>query len=116
VFGKSIIKLIGLIFAGAIALAGGAELLASVVAVVVAFRAGNPFPLFLVGFVTIVLLRVVKKQTEDTPVKMILNIVAYAATGYLVVVAFVVALPFGLVASIATAIVTSVIVSFIGDP
>jgi len=116
VFGKSIIKLIGLIFAGAIALAGGAELLASVVAVVVAFRAGNPFPLFLVGFVTIVLLRVVKKQTEDTPVKMILNIVAYAATGYLVVVAFVVALPFGLVASIATAIATSVIVSFIGDP
>jgi hypothetical protein len=63
-----------------------------------------------------VLLRVVKRLTEDTPVKMILNIVSYAATGYLVVVAFVVALPFGLVASIATAITTSVIVSFIGDP
>jgi hypothetical protein len=116
VFGKGIIKLIGLIFAGAIALAGGAELLASVVAVVLAFRAGNPFPLLLVGIVTIVLLRVVKRLTEDTPVKMILNIVSYAATGYLVVVAFVVALPFGLVASIATAITTSVIVSFIGDP
>ncbi len=115
-FGKSIIKLIGLIFAGAIALAGGAELLASVVAVVLAFRAGNPIPLLLVGIVTIVLLRIVKKQTSDTPVKMILNIVAYAATGYLVVVAFVVALPFGLVASVATAIATSVIVSFLGDP
>ncbi len=115
-FGKGIIKLIGLIFAGAIALAGGAELLASVVAVVLAFRGGNPLPLLLVGIVTIVLLRVVKKQTDDTPVKMILNIVSYAATGYLVVVAFVVALPFGLVASIATAIATSVIVSFIGDP
>jgi hypothetical protein len=116
VFGKSIIKLIGLIFAGAIALAGGAELLASVVGVVLAFRAGNPFPLLLVGIVTIILLRVVKKQTEETPVKMILNIVAYAATGYLVVVAFVVALPYGLMASIVTAIATSVVISFIGDP
>ncbi len=115
-FGKSIIKLIGLVFAGAIALAGGAELLASVVAVVIAFRMGNPFPLIIVGIVTVVLLRVVKKQTEETPVKMILNIVAYAATGYLVVVAFVVALPYGIVASIATAISTSVVVSFIGDP
>ncbi|MHA1963181.1 MAG: hypothetical protein ACXACG_00540 [Candidatus Thorarchaeota archaeon] len=115
-FGKSIIKLIGLIFAGAIALAGGAELLASVVGVVLAFRAGNPFPLLLVGIVTIILLRVVKKQTEETPVKMILNIVAYAATGYLVVVAFVVALPYGLMASIVTAIATSVVISFIGDP
>ena len=115
-FGKSIIKLIGLIFAGAIALAGGAELLASVVGVVLAFRSGNPFPLVLVGVVTIVLLRVVKRQTEETPVKMILNIVAYAATGYLVVVAFVIALPYGLVASIATAITTSVVISFIGDP
>ena len=115
-FGKSIIKLIGLVFAGAIALAGGAELLASVVAVVFAFRLGNPFPLVIVGIVTIVLLRIVKNQTEETPVKMILNIVAYAATGYLVVVAFVIALPYGIVTSIATAITTSVIVSFIGDP
>lgn len=115
-FGKSIIKLIGLIFAGAIALAGGAELLASVVGVVLAFRSGNPFPLLLVVIVTIILLRIVKKQTEETPIKMILNIVAYAATGYLVVVAFVIALPYGLVASIATAIATSVVISFIGDP
>ena len=61
-FGKSIIKLIGLIFAGAIALAGGAELLASVVGVVLAFRSGNPFPLLLVGIVTVILLRIVKRQ------------------------------------------------------
>jgi hypothetical protein len=116
VFGRSIIKLIGLVFAGAIALAGGAELLASVVGVVLAFRAGNPFPLLLVSVVTVILLRIVKLQTEETPVKMILNIVSYAATGYLVVVAFVIMLPYGLVASIVTAIATSVVVSFIGDP
>ena len=115
-FGKSIIKLIGLIFAGAIALAGGAELLASVVGVVLAFRSGNPFPLILLVIVTIILLRIVKKQTEETPIKMILNIVAYAATGYLVVVAFVIALPYGLVASVVTAIATSVVISLIGDP
>ena len=115
-FGKSIIKLIGLIFAGAIALAGGAELLASVVGVVLAFRSGNPLPLLFVGILTIILLRIVKKQTEETPIKMILNIVAYAATGYLVVVAFVIALPYGLVASVVTAITTSVVISFIGDP
>jgi hypothetical protein len=116
VFGKSIIKLIGLVFAGAIAFAGGAELLASVVGVVIAFRTGNPFPLIVIVVVTIALLRIVKAQKEDTPVKMILNIVGYAATGYLVVVAFVLALPYGLVASIATAITTSIVVSFIGDP
>jgi hypothetical protein len=116
VFGKSIIKLIGLVFAGAIALAGGAELLASVVGVVLAFRAGNPIPLVIVAIVTIVLLKILKKQEEETPVKMILNIVAYAATGYLVVVSFVIALPYGLVASIATAIATSVVISLIGDP
>ena len=115
-FGKGIIKLIGFVFAGAIALAGGAELLASVVTVVLAFRAGNPFPLILVGLVTVVLLRILKRQEGDTPVKMILNIVAYAATGYLVVVAFVIALPYGLAASIATAIATSVVMSLIGDP
>ncbi|MGD9396109.1 MAG: hypothetical protein PVJ05_06765, partial [Candidatus Thorarchaeota archaeon] len=115
-FGKSIIKLIGLVFAGAIALAGGAELLASVVGVVLAFRSGNPFPLLLVGIVTISLLRIVKRLTEETPVKMILNIVAYAATGYVVVVAFVIALPYGLVASVVSAIATSVTISFIGDP
>jgi len=115
-FGKTIIKLIGLIFAGAIALAGGAELLASVVGVVLAFRTGNPIPLLAVVGLAIILLRIVKKQKEETPIKMILNIVAYATTGYLVVVAFVIALPYGLVMSIVTAIATSVLISFIGDP
>ncbi|MFX1605742.1 MAG: hypothetical protein ACFFDD_07530, partial [Promethearchaeota archaeon] len=111
-----IIKIIGLIFAGAIALAGGAELLASVVGVVLAFRSGNPLPILLVGIVTITLVRLVKRQKEENPVKMILNIVAYAATGYLLIIAFILALPYGLVASIVAAIATSVAVSFIGDP
>ena len=115
-FGKSIIKLIGLVFAGAIAIAGGAELLASVVGVVIAFRTGNPLPLILIISITIVILRVVKAQKEETVVKMILNILGYATTVYLIVVAFVIALPYGLVASIATAITTSIVISLIGDP
>ena len=115
-FGKSIIKVIGLVIAGSIALAGGAELLASVVGVVIAFRTGNPFPLIAIVLVTIALLRLVKSQKEETSVKMILNIVGYAATGYLVVVAFVIALPYGLVASIATAVTTSIVISFVGNP
>ncbi|MFW9786413.1 MAG: hypothetical protein ACFFE1_01950, partial [Candidatus Thorarchaeota archaeon] len=115
-FGKSILKLVGLVFAGAIALAGGAELLSSVVGVVLAFRTGNPFPLIIAGAITVVLLRLMKKQKEDTPVKMVLNVVSYAASGYMIVVGFVIALPFGLVVSIVTAVATSILISFIGDP
>ena len=115
-FGKSIIKLIGLMFAGAIALAGGAELLTSVVAVVLAFRAGNLLPLLLVCIVTVGLLRLERRPAEGTPVKMILNIVGYAATGYLAVVAFVIGLPYGLVVAGAAAIAASMIISFIGNP
>jgi hypothetical protein len=116
VFGKSIIKLIGLLFAGAIAIAGGAELLVSVVGVVIAFRTGNPLPLILIISTTIVILRAVKTQKEETPTKLILNIVGYATTVYLMVVAFVIALPYGLFVSIAIAITTAILISFIGDP
>ncbi|MHA2160630.1 MAG: hypothetical protein ACXABE_17180, partial [Candidatus Thorarchaeota archaeon] len=98
--GKGLIKIIGFIIAGAIALAAGAELLASVVSVVLSFRGGNPFPLISIVIITVVLIRLVQRRSEETPVKMILNIAAYAATGYVAVVAFVIGLPYGLVAGV----------------
>lgn len=115
-FGKGLIKLIGLIIAGAIALAAGAQLLASVVSVVLSFRNGNPYPLLGAILLPIVLLRLLQRQPKDTPVKILLNIAAYAATGYVVVIAFVIALPYGLVVSILAAVFTSIGCSLLGDP
>ena len=115
-FGKGLIKIIGLIIAGAIALAAGSELLASVVTVVLAFRGGDPFPLVTVVLIVVVLLRLLQRQPEDTPVMMILNIAAYAATGYVVVVAFVIALPYGLVASVAASVIAVIGCSLMGNP
>ncbi len=114
-FGKGLIKIIGLIIAGAIALAAGAQLLASVVSVVLSFRNGNPFPLLGAILFTVVLLRLLQRQHEDTPAKLLLNIAAYAATGYVVVVAFVIALPYGLVASVLAAVFTSASCSILGN-
>jgi hypothetical protein len=115
-FGKGLIKIVGLIIGGAIALAAGAELLASVVSVVISFRAGNPLPLTTVVVITVVLLRLLKRQSEDTPFKLILNIAAYAASGYVAVVAFVIGLPFGLVAAVIASIFAVVVCSLMGDP
>ncbi|MFW9813279.1 MAG: hypothetical protein ACFFF9_12535 [Candidatus Thorarchaeota archaeon] len=115
-FGKGLIKIIGLIITGAIALAGGAELLASVVSVVLSFRSGNPLPLVTVVIIAVVLLRLVKRQSENTPVKLILNIASYAASGYVAVVTFVIGLPYGLVAAVATSVIAVVLCSFMGDP
>lgn len=114
--GKGLIKIIGLIIAGAIALAAGAELLASVVSVVLTFRAGNPFPLTSVVIITVVLIRLVQRQAEETPVRMILNIAAYAATGYVAVVAFVIGLPYGLVAAVVASVIAVIVCSLMGDP
>ncbi len=114
--GKGLIKIVGFIVAGAIALAAGAELLSSVVSVVLSFRSGNPIPLLIVVLITVVLLRILQRQREDTPVRMIVNIAAYAATGYVVVVAFMVALPYGLVACIVASVTTAIGCSLLGDP
>lgn len=116
VIGKGLIKIIGLIIAGAIALAAGAELLASVVSVVLSFRGGNPFPLTTVVIITVVLIRLLQRQIEETPVKMILNIAAYAAIGYVAVVAFVIGLPYGLIAAVVASVVAVIVCSIIGDP
>ncbi|MGY5859242.1 MAG: hypothetical protein RTU63_07725 [Candidatus Thorarchaeota archaeon] len=95
--GKGITKLIGYAIAGAIALTAGVELLASVVSVVVSFRAGDISPLFTVILITVGLLLIVNRVSEESPTRLILNILAYGVTGYVAVVAFVIVMPYGLV-------------------
>jgi hypothetical protein len=115
VFGRGLIKIIGLAVGGAIALALGAELLSSVVSVVLAFRFGNSIPLFIVIVVTFGLILIKNNFQEETPSRMILKILSYFATCYLAVVAFVIALPYGLVMSIIIAGAVGVLSSVIGD-
>jgi len=114
--GKGITKLIGWAIAGAIALVAGTELLASVVSVVLSFRMGDISPLVAIIFLTVSLLLIVKRVSEESPTRLILNILAYAATGYLAVVAFVIMLPYGLVFSGIAAGVTAGLCSFVKEP
>lgn len=115
-FGKGVIKLIKYAVAGAIALVVGAELLASVVSIVLAFRLGDISPLLVAIVLTVVLLLIVNRVSEDSPTRLILNILGYAAISYLVVVAFVIVLPYGLIFAGIAAGATAGICSFIKDP
>lgn len=115
-FGKGLTKIIGYAVAGAIVLVTGAELLTSVVSVVLAFRSGNLIPLLGVIVLTVLLLLTTGHVGEKTPTHMFLNILGYAATGYLIVVTFVIAIPSGLIGSIILAGVTGVLCSFIRNP
>ncbi len=115
-FGKGVIKLIGYAIAGAIALVAGAELLTSVVSIVLAFRLGNIAPLLVVIVLTVVVLLIVNRVSEDSPTRLILNILGYAAISYLAVVAFVIVLPYGLIFAGIAAGATAGICSFIKDP
>ncbi len=110
------IKLIGYAVAGAIALVAGTELLASVVSIVLAFRLGNFSPLLVVIVLTVVLLLIVNRVSEDSPTRLILNILGYASISYLAVVAFVIVLPYGLLFAGIAAGTTVGICSFIKDP
>jgi len=114
--GKGITKLIGWAIAGAIALVAGTELLASVVSIVLSFRMGDISPLVAIIFLTVSLLLIVKRVSEESPTRLILNILAYAATGYLAVVAFVIMLPYGLVFSGTAAGVTAGLCSLVKEP
>ncbi len=109
-------KLTGYAIAGAIALVAGAELLSSVVAVVFAFRFGDPSPLIGVVFITVGLLLVVNRVSPESPLRLVLNILTYAASGYLAVVVFVIALPYGLTISGIAAGLVAGICSFIKKP
>ncbi|MCJ7817350.1 MAG: hypothetical protein MUP60_00735, partial [Candidatus Thorarchaeota archaeon] len=72
--GKGITKLIAYAIAGAIALVAGAEVLTSVVSVVLSFRQGDISPLATVVIITVGLLLIVNRVSEESPMRMILNI------------------------------------------
>ena len=114
--GKGITKLIGYAIAGAIALVAGTELLASVVTVVLAFRFGDMFPLVTVILLTVGLLLIFNRVSEESPTRLILSILAYAASGYLAVVTFVIVLPYGLVFAGIAAGAAAGICSIIKEP
>ncbi|MDH4215087.1 MAG: hypothetical protein OEV85_14315 [Candidatus Thorarchaeota archaeon] len=114
-FGKGLTKIISLAIAGAIALAAGAQLLASVVSVVLAFRFGNIIPLAIVVILTVVILIVANRFPEESSARTIIKILSYAVTGYLAVTVFVIALPYGLIVSIIAAGAVGVFSSIIGE-
>jgi hypothetical protein len=114
-FGKGIIKVISLVVGGAIALAAGAQLLASVVSVVLSFRYGNFIPLAIVIVLTIIVLLIANRVPDESPTRVIIKILAYAITGYLAVVAFVISLPYGLIVSIIAAGAVGVFSSMLGE-
>jgi len=110
------IKLIGYAVTGAIALIVGAELLASVVSIVLAFRHGDIAPLAVAIVITVGLLLIVNRVSEDSPTRLILNVLGYASICYLIVVAFVIVLPYGLIFAGIAAGATAGICSFVKDP
>jgi hypothetical protein len=114
-FGKGVLKIIGLAIAGAMAIAGGAQLLASVAIVVIAFRSGDIIPLILTICATLALIQM-KRRSDGHTLSSIVGILAYAASGYLAVVAFVGMLPLGLISSLVGAAATILVCSVMYDP
>jgi len=114
-FGKGLIKIISLVIAGAIALAAGSQLLASVVSVVLAFRFGNIIPLMVVVILTVGILLVANRVPEESTARTIIKILSFAVTGYLAVTIFAIALPYGLIISIIAAGAVGVLSSIIGE-
>ncbi|MFW9911422.1 MAG: hypothetical protein ACFFEU_03070 [Candidatus Thorarchaeota archaeon] len=114
-FGRGILKIIGLAIAGAIALAGGAQLLSSVAIVVTSFRSGNIIPLVIAISTTVVLMQLKRSLAKHT-LSGIIGILAYAASGYLAVITFVGLLPYGMVTSLLGAALTIIVCSLMYEP
>ncbi|MFW9888372.1 MAG: hypothetical protein ACFFER_09330 [Candidatus Thorarchaeota archaeon] len=114
-FGRGILKIIGLAIAGAMALAGGAQLLSSVAFVVISFRSGNIIPLAIAVGTTVALMKLKLLLAKNT-LSGIIGILAYAASGYLAVIAFVGLLHYGMVTSLLGAAVTIILCSLMYDP
>jgi hypothetical protein len=114
-FGRGILKIIGLAIAGAMALAGGAQLLSSVAFVVISFRSGNSIPLIITISTTVVLMQLKRLFPKHT-LSGIIGILAYAASGYLGVTAFVGLLPYGMATSLLGAALTIIVCSLMYDP
>jgi hypothetical protein len=114
-FGKGLTKIIGLAVGGAIALAAGAQVLSSVVSVVLAFRFGNIIPLLMVVGLTISIHLIANRVPEESAALIVFKILLYAVTGYLALIAFVIVLPYGLIMSIIAAGAVGVFSSILGE-
>jgi hypothetical protein len=114
-FGRGILKIIGLAIAGAMALAGGAQLLSSVAIVVTSFRSGNMIPLVIAISTTVVLMQLKRSLAKHT-LSGIIGFLAYAASGYLAVITFVGLLPYGMVTSLLGAALTIIVCSLMYEP
>jgi hypothetical protein len=116
VLGKFTFKIIGVVIAGALALAAGAQLLSSVVSVVISIRLGNPFPFASVIIVTFVLLRLPTRYQNESIPSSLLTILSYGATGYLVVVVFVAVMPYGLHFALLGSGIVAILCSIVSNP
>ncbi|MHA1903456.1 MAG: hypothetical protein ACXADL_08005 [Candidatus Thorarchaeota archaeon] len=114
--GKFTFKIIGVIIAGALALAAGAQLLSSVVSIVLSIRLGNPFPFVSVIIVTFVLIRLPTRYQNESIPSSLLTILSYGATGYLVVVVFVAVMPYGLHLALLGSGIAAILCSFVSNP
>ncbi|MGY5853356.1 MAG: hypothetical protein RTU92_07325, partial [Candidatus Thorarchaeota archaeon] len=115
-FGKWIYRVIGLAAAGALALVLGSELLTSAVKVVYDLRIGNLLPMVSIVLITVLLLRLAARRNEDSPTTTLMNIVAWAAVTYTLVIVVVATLPMGIIISLMGASATLVTFSAVRDP
>ncbi|NHJ15143.1 MAG: hypothetical protein EAX95_15780, partial [Candidatus Thorarchaeota archaeon] len=115
-FGKTLIKMVGLMMGGAIALAAGAQILTSAIAIVVSFRYGNPVPMMLVAVSAVILLRTPRLFKDNGPFRTLQMVLAYAISTYLTLVVFIFLLPYGIIASLAGSSFAVIICSLVHDP
>ncbi len=111
------LRVVGLVVAGAVALAMGASLLSSVVGVVTALRAGDIVPFIVVTVTTVIFLRLSANSPEKrTPIHVLLGVLGWASAIYLFVVVLMWVLPFGVAPAILAAGITAVLCGFVRDP
>lgn len=115
-FGRSLFRIMGVVVAGLVALSLGRELLNSVTATVLAFRAGNALPILSVAVLTVVLLRVPAQLEKGTPQQVLLNALAWASAVYLSVTVFIAMLPFGMLIVFSATGATILVCGVISDP
>lgn len=114
-FGGFLYKAVGLAVTIALALAGGSQLLASVVSIVLATRNGNSVPFVMVASVAFILSWLTRRCHRRRKVPSPLVIVAFGAVGYVVAVSFLVVLPWGIHWSFAAAAATAAVYSLVTD-
>ncbi|MFX0108376.1 MAG: hypothetical protein ACFE7R_08840 [Candidatus Hodarchaeota archaeon] len=115
-FGKTFMKLGLYAIIGAIAVALGTQLLASVVSVVYAIRRGNIIPLVIIVTLSVVTLRVARKLPDESMMGKMSTFLAYTMTGYAMAVAFIGLLSVGLSMSILGAIAVLILCASIYEP